>query len=357
MKENSLQKLIKEKIKKQGPIPFDEFMNMVLYEPEVGYYMRKELKIGREGDFFTASHLGKTFGILLSEAIVKLWNKLKCPKNFSIAEIGPAMGYLAEDILEELLKRDFPSHIEFNYILIEINPTLIEHQKEVLKKYNKKTTWYSSINEVKPINGIVIVNEIYDAFAVRIFEIRNHKAFEIYVALDKENNFIETLMPARKETLDYLEEFAPQVFQIEGYRSEVNLRAKDFTLQLFNLLQKGYILIFDYGFEAEEYYVPFRNRGTLMCYFRHTMNENPYLNLGQQDITCHVNYSALKKWAQEAGFTIETFTTQSKFLLSLCDERLLMKLHKEGLIDKFKRLILPQGMGETHKVLILSKLF
>lgn len=354
MKENLLQKLIKEKIKKEGPIPFDEFMNMVLYEPEVGYYMRKDLKIGREGDFFTASHLGKAFGILLSEALIKLWNKLGCPKNFSITEIGPAMGYLAEDILEEFFMRSFSSQID-KYVLIEINPTLIEHQKERLKKYQGKTIWYSSIKEVKPINGIVIVNEIYDAFPVRIFEIRNHKAFEIYVTLNEKDDFMETLIPARQETIAYLEEFAPQVFQIEGYRSEVNLMAKEFTLQLSKLLQKGYILIFDYGFEADEYFAPFRKRGTLMCYYKHTLNENPYIKIGQQDMTSHVNFSALKKWAKEVGFKIESFTSQSKFLVSLCDETLLERLHKERLTEKFKRLILPQGMGESHKVLVLSK--
>ncbi len=355
MTTSPLEKIIIQKIKSQGPIPFDEFMHMALYYPELGYYMRKDIKIGREGDFFTASHLGKVFGIILTKALLKIWQKMGCPDNFSITEIGPGMGYLAQDILEEIEARDFFSDIKFKYILIEINPELRKIQKQRLNKYTDKIIWQDSINKINSLTGVVIVNEILDALPVRVFQIKNNKTFEVYVYVDEKENLTETLLPARDDTIAYLEEFAPQVFEFEGYRSEINLAIRDFIKQLASVLNRGYVIFFDYGYDREEYFSPQRTRGTLLCYYRHTINENPYVNIGQQDITSHVNFSAIEQWAKEVGFNVEKYTSQSKFLISICDENLLMRLDQEGLIDKFKRLVLPQGMGETHRVMILSK--
>ncbi len=352
---NPLENLIIQKIKSQGPIPFDEFMQIVLYYPGLGYYMKEDFKIGRQGDFFTASHLGKVFGIILTKALFELWQKMGCPDNFSITEIGPGMGYLAQDILEEIQQNKVFSHIVFKYNLIEINPELMKIQKERLKDYSEKTIWYNTIEEVTPFEGIVICNEILDALPVRIFEIKNKKPFEVYVTVDKNENLSEILMPARDDTVDYLEKFAACVFQLEEYRSEINLVMKEFIEKVSSEIKRGYVLIFDYGFDSSEYFSPERTRGTLLCYCRHTINDNPYTNIGQQDITSHVNFSALEKWAKETGFNVENYTSQSKFLISLCDENLLMRLDKEGLINKFKRLVLPHGMGETHRVMILSK--
>lgn len=350
-----LEKIIIQKIKSQGPIPFDEFMNMALYYPELGYYMRKDIRIGREGDFFTASHLGKVFGILLTKSLFEIWQKMGCPDNFSIIEIGPGMGYLAQDILEEITEKNSFSDINFKYILIEINPELMNIQKEMLKKYSDKIIWQDSINRINSLTGVVIGNEILDALPVRVFQIKNNKPFEVYVHIDEKGNLTETLLPARDDTIAYLEEFAPHVFQFEGYRSEINLAMKDFINKLSYLLNRGYLIIFDYGYEKEEFFSHYRSHGTLICYYKHTLNENPYANIGFQDITSHVNFSALEKWAKEAGFKVENYASQSNFLISLCDENLLIRLDKEGLIDKFKRLVLPQGMGETHRVMILSK--
>lgn len=350
-----LEKIIIQKIKSQGPIPFDEFMHMALYYPELGYYMRKDIKIGREGDFFTASHLGKVFGIILTKALFELWQKMGCPDNFSIIEIGPGMGYLAQDILEEIREKDFFLDIKFKYILIEINPELRKIQKERLRKYGDKIIWQDLINNITSLTGVVIGNEILDALPVRVFQIKNNKPFEVYVHIDEKENLTEILLPARDDTIAYLEEFAPQVFQFEGYRSEINLAMRDFIKQLASVLNRGYVIFFDYGYEKEEFFSYHRSQGTLICYYKHTIKENPYINIGFQDITSHVNFSALEKWAKESGFNVENYTSQSKFLLSLCDENLLIRLDKEGLIDKFKRLVLPQGMGETHRVMILSK--
>ncbi|ODA44379.1 Uncharacterized protein THER_0925 [Thermodesulfovibrio sp. N1] len=354
MTNNPLHRKITEEIKKRNIIPFDEFMELALYFPNLGYYTRDNIEIGKEGDFFTASHLGKVFGILLVRYIKILWEKLGYPQNFSITEIGPGMGYLCEDIMEELLSKENMLS-NFKYNLVEINPYLKKRQQERLAKYLDYIRWYSSIDELFNLNGVVICNEIFDAFPVRIFEVKKGKLFEVYVTIDEKGDFIEKLMPARKETFEFIQESAQHVLEIDGYRSEINLRMKDFIEKLSKAVKRGFLLIFDYGWNNEEYYNPQRNKGTLLCYYKHTINENPYINIGLQDITSHVNFSVLQKWANDSGFELIEYMSQSKFLVSLCDEQLLERLKKQELIDKFKRLILPQGMGETHKVLILFK--
>ncbi|HHW20924.1 class I SAM-dependent methyltransferase [Thermodesulfovibrio thiophilus] len=349
-----LKDIIIERIKKNGPIPFDEFMNMALYYPEAGYYTKSDLKIGRQGDFFTASHLGKVFGLILSKQIKLMWGKMGCPDEFAITEIGPGMGYLAEDIMEELLYNENDKH-SFKYYLIEINPHLENTQRERLKKYQGKIFWYDSIDKLEEFQGVLICNEIFDAFPVRVFEIRNNKVFEVYVRLNTEE-FTEELKPARQDTVEYINEFAPWILEIDGYRSEINLAMKEFIKTIYKMMKRGFVLIFDYGWSNEEYYSYERKKGSLLCYYKHSVNENPYLNTGEQDITAHVNFTALKKWAEEAGFNVDLYLSQSKFLISLCDEPLLEQLQKEDLIQKFKRLVLPSGMGESHRVMILSKL-
>lgn len=343
-----LAEIIKEKIKKEGAIPFDEYMEMALYYPEYGYYMKKNIKFGKEGDFFTTYHLGCTFGFLLSKYIKKLWEKAEYKKYFTITEIGPGDGFLAKDILEN-------SNFIFRYNLVEMNQYLVKLQAEKLKNYENKTYWYDSIQKVEPFCGVVICNEVFDALPVRVFEINDRKLREVYITLNKNEEFIEKLLDARQDTLAFLEEFAPWVFSFKRFRSEINLEAKKIIYSISHILKKGFLLIFDYGYTSEEFYNDLRSKGTLLCYYKHSINENPYINIGNQDITAHVNFTALKKWAEKAGFRLKEFSSQSKFLISLCNKETLEEIYKKDLTQHLKRLILPHGMGQTHKVMILSK--
>ncbi|MEN2993899.1 MAG: SAM-dependent methyltransferase [Thermodesulfovibrio sp.] len=346
-----LKDLIIKKIKENGPIPFDDFMQMALYCPDLGYYTKPDIKIGRQGDFFTASHLGSVFGLILSRQIEIFYQKLKYPETFIITEIGPGMGFLAKDILESI---EFSINVKYN--LVEINPALKQIQKESLKEYKDKIFWYSSIDELNPFEGLIICNEIFDSLPVRLFEVSDlGEIMEVYVGIDDKEQLIEILLPCREDTLEYLKEFAPWVLNIKGYRSEVNLSMKSLIESLGRKLKKGYILVFDYGYTSQEYYDPQRKRGTLLCYHKHSINENPYINIGYQDITCHVNFTALEKFATVVGFEVERYSSQGSYLVSLCDEEILQKIYQKDLKEHFKRLILPQGMGESHRVMILRK--
>ncbi|MCX7822137.1 MAG: SAM-dependent methyltransferase [Syntrophobacterales bacterium] len=352
--ENTLRELILSEIRSKGPIPFERFMELALYAPNMGYYLREGSTIGRGGDFFTASHLGNVFGSILSRPIEEVWRRMGEPKDFHIVEIGPGMGHLAYDILTALQGNPIESCL--SYHLVELNPHLVKLQKKRLENFLSKVFWWRDIFELEHLSGVIICNEILDAFPVRLFEVRDSRILEVYVGTDRDGEFVETFYPADNELISYLEEFAPWVQHFDNYRSEACLRIRNWLRTLRGLLKGGLVLLIDYGYLSEEYYDLSRNRGTLMCYFKHTTNDVPYVHIGEQDITAHVNFTAVAKWAEEAGFKVENYTTQYRYLFSLVDEKFLERLynHNPSSVIQFKTLILPGGMGESHKVMTLS---
>lgn len=350
-----LRELIVSEIRSKGPIPFDRFMELALYTPGLGYYLREIPVIGKEGDFFTASHLGNVFGLLISRHIFEIWNSMGRPEDFHIVEIGPGMGYLAHDILNALKDDPIISHI--HYDLVEMNPHFAEIQRKRLQGFHPYLSWYKDVSEMEPIVGVIICNEILDSFPVKIFEVKEDRIMEVYVDVDGNGEFTEVLELPDRELINYIETFAPWVRYLDNYRSEANLRIKDWLKSIGKVLNRGNVIIIDYGYTSEEYYDPSRNRGTLMCYFKHKVNESPFSLVGQQDITAHVNFTAVTRWAEETGFNTLSYTSQYRYLLSLADETLLEKLYRENPTSmiQFKTLILPQGMGETHRVMVLQR--
>lgn len=349
--EASLRDILLETLDSQGAISFEQFMNVALYHPEMGYYTRRDFRIGRDGDFFTASHLGEVFGVLLCKAILGFWERLRRDSDFSITEVGPGMGYLANDILSELARLGQ----SFRYNLIEINSCLIEFQRERLAKFGEVTRWYRDLEALEPQVGVILCNEIFDSLPVCLFEVRNREIYEVFVSKDSNSNIVETLKPARKELIDFVMTRIPHILDHHGYRSEVSFETRNLLLKISKAIKRGFLVVIDYGYDMDEYYSEERDRGTLLCYFRHRVSENPYENIGLQDMTAHVNFTLLREWAVELGFKTALYQSQGQFLVSLCDEETLTRLSEQGLIGKLKRLILPQGMGESHRVLVLSK--
>jgi SAM-dependent MidA family methyltransferase len=181
---------------------------------------------------------------------------------------------------------------------------------------------------------------------------------EIYIAAEN-NRFKETKSDLSTTALSrYIEEFSLSL--APGYRTEINLRIKEWLRSVSDILSEGFIITIDYGHPAYEYYSEERNRGTLMCYFKHQANEDPYIHIGDQDITAHVNFSSVKKWGEEFGFRTIGFCHQGAFLVSLGIDEMIGELYKNSKdylfeVAKIKRLILPGTLGETHKVLIQYK--
>lgn len=361
---NSLQQKIIEKIKKQGPITFRTFMEMALYEPELGYYTSQNTKIGRAGDFYTSSHLHPIFGMIIGKQIEEMWEIMEKPSAFQIIEMGAGAGYVCKDMLDyykglgvrgQGLEREIIKNLQ--YTIVEINPAMRERQKKLLAEFSDKVQWVSSLNELNGINGCILSNELLDAFPVHLIEMED-EIKEVFVSADGEALKEIKIKPGTSGISDYLKEFSVELPKC--YRTEINLDIRKWLNEANNALREGFILTIDYGYPAWDYYSEDRNRGNLLCYHKHQVAEDPYQNIGEQDITAHVNFSSVKKWGEELGIKTIGFCQQGTFLMSLGIDEAIAEIHKNSPdylfeVARIKKLILPGTMGETHKVMIQYK--
>lgn len=342
---------LREIIKMEGPITFARFMELALYHPEYGYYNSKDTIIGKEGDFYTSVHVSPLFGEMICEQLAEIDSLLQATV-LQIVEYGAGKGFLALDILQTM-KSKYP-HIfaHINYYIIEAGSGLKESQQKLLKGLGDKVRWASSLDDVdKAIRGCIISNELVDAFPVHVVEYSEGGLKEIYVA-STEEGIREIRGPLSHPSL--AEYFSSMQIQLaEGQRGEVNLSAKDWLKGIGESLAQGFVITIDYGYEADLLYHPVRKEGTIMCYKKHKLSENPYINLGEQDITAHVNFTALKKWGEEIGLATTGFTNQMHFLFNLgvVEE---IKNHPDKVFAA-QQLLSPEGMGGTFKVLIQHK--
>ncbi|HEX7627613.1 MAG TPA: SAM-dependent methyltransferase [Candidatus Methanoperedens sp.] len=347
----TLSRLIIEKIEEQGPISFHDFMEMALYYPGLGYYTSDKEKIGKTGDYYTSSNLTPTFGELLGRQMEEMWHILGEGQEFTVVEMGAGMGILSGDVLS-YLKKNHKLYQELNYCIVEKSPSLQKEQKKRLSNENIK--WFDSINYLKEIVGCIFSNELPDAFPVHVVEMEN-ELMEVFV--DYEKNFIEVLKPASTQLKDYLNEL--DVTLTSGYRTEINLDAIKWVREISSVLEKGFIITIDYGYPLHELYQEYRNRGTLMCYHNHSVNESPFEHIGEQDMTSHVNFSALYHWGRKFGLGLCGFTDQAHFLMGLGIDEYLKDLQEKSPMDYYKKMLpiksLIMDMGETFKVLIQKK--
>lgn len=353
---NQLQQKIIERIKTEGPLPFETFMEMALYEPGIGYYASDTIEIGRAGDFYTSQHVHPAFGAIIARQLMEMWEAMGRPLNFYAIEPGAGAGLMCLDILQYLQNEPiFPS---LTYLIVETNPSVLLKQQNILKKYVDKVRWTSSLQAVGDRKGCILSNELLDAFPVHLIEM-DEELKEVYITSSEDGSFSEILFPLSTTALsDYLVEFSVQLPM--GYRTEINLRIKDWLQTAADVLSEGFILTIDYGYSSQEYYSEERNRGTLLCYYRHQVHEDPYTNIGYQDITAHVNFSSVKKWGELFGFRTLGFCRQGTYLISLGIDGIIQKLYADSPdylfeVARIKRLIFPGTLGETHKVMVQYK--
>ncbi len=304
----------------QQRITFAEYMDLVLYHPQHGYYATNQVKIGAQGDFFTSPHLGADFGELLAEQFVEMWQILSYPVPFTLVEMGAGQGILAADILR-YSQRQYPDFFDaIEYIIVEKSPALKKEQQQRLRELPIR---WCAIEEIptESIIGCCFSNELVDALPVHQFLIENGQLREIYVTTQDGINFVEVAAEiSTNELIKYFELVEIDLMSssyTDGYRSEVNLAALDWLNTVANKLQSGYLLTVDYGYTASRYYSPGRDGGTLQCYYQHAHHNNPYINIGRQDITAHVNFTALECWGELCGLQKIGFTQQGLFLMAL----------------------------------------
>ncbi|AFY39257.1 protein of unknown function DUF185 [[Leptolyngbya] sp. PCC 7376] len=311
------------KASKKQAIPFAEYMEIVLYDSQHGYYSGGNVDIGKQGDFFTASSLGSDFGELLAEQIVELHQILDCDP-FQIVEVGAGKGELAKDILSYLQSHHLKIFKKIKYIIIEKSPALIQQQQEKLEAFTEEinVTW-SDWSAIAPesIQGCVFSNELLDAFPVHRVVVKESQLQEIYVALDpnSETSFTETIEELSQPALTtYFQNLELAITDYpDGFQTEVNLQMFDWLKQVESKLKSGYILTIDYGYPAAKYYHPQRSQGTLQAYFQHRHHSDFYVNLGQQDLTAHVDFTTLQRCGETLGLETLGLTQQGLFLMAL----------------------------------------
>ena len=355
-----LQEILLDRIERspQRQITFAEYMALALYHQQYGYYSSEIVKIGAGGDFFTASSLGKDFGELLAVQFQQMWHNLDCPNPFYLVEMGAGNGELARDILSYLQDNSDRALVKaLRYIIVEQSPALIETQQQLLKSFDIDLAWktWSEIAS-DSIVGCFFSNELVDAFPVHLIKKDRDRLYEVYLSLD-DDKLCETLDVISTENIvkyfeaidiDLLTEQYP-----EGYRTEVNLEALNWLERVALRLKQGYVLTIDYGYCADKYYRPTRDRGTLQCYYQHRRHNNPYANLGYQDITAHVDFTALEHQGELCNLTTLGFTQQGLFLmaLGLGDRLNELSSGKYKIAEIFQRrdalhqLIHPTGLG------------
>ncbi|PSO50718.1 MAG: hypothetical protein BRC33_02510 [Cyanobacteria bacterium SW_9_44_58] len=349
----------------QQQITFAEYMDLVLYHPQQGYYTSGIADIGKAGDFFTASSLGSDFGELLAEQFIEMWEKLGKPNSFDLVEIGAGKGQLAHDILSYLFQKysDFFNCLQ--YRIIESSPALKQEQKKTLQ--NWQITWETLENiPENSIVGCCFSNELVDAFPVHRIEIENQTLKEIYVTLSETENmspFTEiTDDPSTSQLKDYFQTVGisfPSSDYPDGFRTEVNLAIIPWLKTISHYLQQGYLLTIDYGYSAAKYYNPQRDEGTLQCYFQHQRHNDPYLLIGKQDITAHVDFTALETYGKHYHLEPLGLTQQALFLMALGLGNRLNELSQGGFNvrkvlqrrDALHQLIDPMGLGGFNVLL------
>lgn len=353
-------KLIHEATNKanKGMIPFAEFMDLVLYHPQYGYYGSGQVAIGAEGDFFTTSSLGADFGELLAEQLIQMQDILQL-QTFQFVEMGAGNGQLARDILG-YLQTHYPETLgRFEYLIVERSPALQQQQQQYLQEFSEANIRWSTWAEMpeQSIQGCCFSNELLDAFPVHLVTVVQGELKEIFVTTDLESEQGIKEVIAEPSTPRLAAYFANLGIDWQdyphGYRTEVNLHALDWLATVQSRLKQGYLCTIDYGYPAAKYYHPQRLQGTLQAYAQHRRHNNPYANLGQQDLTAHVDFTSLQLWGESLGLATLGLTQQGLFLMALglgdrlnalsTQERDVMQLFRRR--DALHQLIDPNGLG------------
>lgn len=355
-----LEKIIKDKLTIEGQMPFDEFMHLALYAPQFGYYTGNLAKIGRDGDFVTAPSLTPLFGATLAEACIPV---IANCDGACILEFGAGRGQLCVDILSAL---DSQNMLPEKYYILDVSMSLQAMQRAYISEKTpnllSRVEWITEMPN--KFSGVVIANEVLDAMPVRRFLKKDGQLLEEYIRLDtttKDAHALGLITVFDKPKDAALEEILRPVFDElpEGYTSEVNVWARPWIKSIHESLDKGIVLLIDYGFSQQEYFHPDRHMGTLMCHHQHKAHTNPYIHIGEQDITAHVDFTHIAEAAFSLGFHVAGYTDQASFLLSL---GILEKLqHIQDTIEytkasmAVKLLTDPSEMGDLFKVLALTK--
>jgi SAM-dependent MidA family methyltransferase len=364
MEKTPLHNILLDRINRSGQITFAEFMASALYEPGLGYYTSPGRKVGAEGDFFTSITVHAAFGRVIAREIIRMWRSMGSPDRFTLVEAGAGHGRLSMDILTFIAENAPDCYATVNLVLVEKEPSLAEAQATLLSPHREKLGWLApeELATGFSFTGVLYSNELLDAMPVHRVMMTADGLRELFVTSEGDQ-FREQLDTTSSPAIEtYFTDAGIKLHN--GQQAEVSLAALDWFKHAASCLDKGYILTIDYGWPDFELYAPQRKLGTLLCYHRHKVEDNPYERIGEQDITTHVNFSAIIRLGEAIGLDTVWFGEQYRFLLSAgmmeefeaiersdSDENSKMRTRMT-----LKRLIMPEGgMGDTFRILIQSK--
>ena len=371
----TLRQKIEAEIRERGPIPFSRYMEICLYDPELGYYSRNAEQFGKAGDFYTSSDVHAVFGRLMARQFEEMWRVLGSPAQIEILELGPGRGLFAQDMLDWSEKK-FPEFFgALHYSLAESSVALRQRLETTLSKHFRSGK-ASLTQRVKPavsetahdmseaifdralaseVPIIVFANEFFDALPVEVLS--SQGALRIS---EKNGRLLETWHPASPEEFEFLDRYS--VHPEADERIEAPLIAQRYMAQIASSIKLGSIIAIDYGYTRNEQ-LEGRHRGTIAAYRQHSVSANPYEAPGEQDITAHVNFTALTSAAEQAGMHAQPLLTQSQFLLGIGEHNQFADAFEECRLPQehakvalqLKHLVTPAGMGESFHVLLASK--
>ncbi len=344
------------RIAETGPITFAEYMSLALYGPG-GYYTSGESgPWGGQGDYITSLDVSPVFSVLLARQVFEMWQIVGCPSAFHLIEAGAGRGWLGKSI-HQTVRTAYPEFSE------ALKVTLVEKNRNLHEAASEALCWREDITGVEAAEfGCVFSNELIDSFPVHRVVMSGGVLKEIFVGLDAAGSLADIEGPLSAPELSrYLE--SGGITLAEGQKAEINLEAGKWLASASSLFERGFIITIDYGLPARELYSQERMEGTLLCHYCHTLNDNPYMHIGSQDMTTHVDFSYLASLGRGLGLGLTGFATQKNFLLGLgiCDELAEADGYGAGEFEKVKsnrelaRLIAPGGMGDTFKVLVQHK--
>jgi SAM-dependent MidA family methyltransferase len=346
---------IVSRIRAEGGIAFHDFMEMALYTPELGYYHSPGEKMGTRGDYMTSPEVSSIFGTLVGRQLREMWEIMDRPASFLVVEGGAGSGSLARDILwwAERSAPEFRSSLD--YTIVESSEAMMAQQRSKLADA-ASVIWSEDLPD--DIEGCILTNELLDAFPVHRVTVRDGTLHEIFVIWHEDGYFDEELRPPVPEVTAYFERL--YVLPGEGCTAEVNLESINWMRSAGRALRRGYVMTFDYGYEAADMFAPWRSDGTLLCFYRHNPSSDPYVRIGKQDMTAHVDFTSLIAAGEEAGLATVALVTQSSFVEQMGIDQAMKPPEGADLEAYYTRrrqvteLLDPGGLGRI-KLLVQSK--
>jgi SAM-dependent MidA family methyltransferase len=334
-----------------GWLPFPRYMELALYAPGLGYYSAGARKLGRDGDFVTAPEISPLFGRTLARQVRQaLQGGLE-----QVLEVGAGSGALAATVLEELER---VGALPRSYLILELSADLRERSRDTLAArvphLLERVAWLASLPPV--FSGVILGNEVLDAMPADVVRVHGGAIEEGGVAAPR-GRLGWSYRPASRD----LARAASALRLPEGYRTEIQRAACAFVRSVADMMERGVALFVDYGFPGREYYHPQRAEGTLMCHYRHHAHSDPFFLPGLQDITTHVDFSAIARAATEGGLEVAGYTSQAQFLINCGITEVLAQTSPEEsaaflpLAGQVNRLTSPAEMGELFKVIALAR--